>query len=35
MPILKVVSTFVKKIDQTKDAMESLFVDDFDFIEQE
>jgi DNA-directed RNA polymerase subunit E'/Rpb7 len=35
MPILKVVSTFVKKIDQTKDALESLFVDDFDFIEQE
>ena len=35
MPILKVVSSFVKKIDQTNDAMESLFVDDFDFIEQE
>ena len=35
MPILKVVSTFVKKIDQTNDAIESLFVDDFDFIEQE
>ena len=35
MSILKVVSTFVKKIDETKDTLESLFVDDFDFIEQE